>query len=228
MLDQPTISPRGRLQNRPRLDFQEHLAALEANGLLVRIDRPSTRIPSCIRWCAGSSSAASPEDERRAFLFTNVVDSKGRRYDIPVAVGALAASPRIYALGMGQPVEEIGRGLARAIAHPIPPIWRQCAAAARRWCSRARHLRGPDGGLDAPAGAGVDAGLRFRALSHGDAVRHPRSRQRHPEHGHLSRSAEGIGPARGAHGGASTRAAPAAICTGSSTASARSRCRSRS
>ena len=42
-----------------------------------------------------------PEDKRRAFLFTNVTDAKGRRYDMPVVVGALAASPEIYALGMG-------------------------------------------------------------------------------------------------------------------------------
>ena len=49
-----------------------------------------------------------PEDERRAFLFTNVTDAKGRKYDMPVVVGALAASPEIYAIGMGRKVEEIG------------------------------------------------------------------------------------------------------------------------
>ena len=52
------------------------------------------------------------------------------------------------------------------------------------------------------AGAGVDAGLRCRALSHRDAVHHPRSRQRHPEHGHVPGGPEGDRPARGAHGGA--------------------------
>jgi UbiD family decarboxylase len=38
-----------------------------------------------------------------------------------VAVGALAASPRIYALGMGRAVTEIGAAWSAAIAHPIPP-----------------------------------------------------------------------------------------------------------
>jgi len=52
----------------------------------------------------------------------HVVDSAGRRYDIPVAVGALAASPRIYAVGMGRPVEEIESAWLRAIANPIAPI----------------------------------------------------------------------------------------------------------
>ena len=63
-----------------------------------------------------------PEDKRRAFLFTNVIDAKGRNYDMPVVVGALAASPEIYALGMGRPVEEIGEAWMEAIAHPIPPV----------------------------------------------------------------------------------------------------------
>ena len=63
-----------------------------------------------------------PEDDRRAFLFTNVIDSKGRKYDMPVVVGALASSPAIYALGMGRPVEEIGEAWMEAIAHPIPPV----------------------------------------------------------------------------------------------------------
>src|SRR6516165_4993371 len=81
----------------PPLDFQSHLATLEAQGLLVRVDRPidkDTELHPLVRWQFQGGLA---EDQRRAFLFTNVIDSSGRRYDIPVAVGALAASPRIYA-----------------------------------------------------------------------------------------------------------------------------------
>ena len=107
---------------RPRLDFQEHLADLEANGLLVRIDRPinkDTELHPLVRW---QFLGGVPEDKRRAFLFTNVTDAKGRRYDIPVVVGALAASPEIYAIGMGQPVDEIGAAWMRAIANPIAPV----------------------------------------------------------------------------------------------------------
>jgi UbiD family decarboxylase len=51
-----------------------------------------------------------------------VVDAKGRKYDIPVVVGALASSPQIYALGMGRKVEEIGEAWMAAIANPIAPI----------------------------------------------------------------------------------------------------------
>src|ERR1700682_3441368 len=122
MLDQPKPSQRARLQDRPRLDFQDHLADLEAEGLLVRIDRPinkDTELHPLVRW---QFLGGVPEDKRRAFLFSNVTDAKGRRYDIPVVVGALAASPDIYAIGMGQPVAEIGEAWMRAIANPIAPV----------------------------------------------------------------------------------------------------------
>ena len=106
----------------PPLDFQSHLAALEAQGLLVRVDRPinkDTELHPLVRW---QFQGGLKEEQRRAFLFTNVIDSSGRRYDIPVAVGALAASPRIYAVGMGRPVEEIEAAWTRALANPIPPV----------------------------------------------------------------------------------------------------------
>src|SRR5262252_6824401 len=106
----------------PPHDFQAHLANLEANGLLTRVDRPinkDTELHPLVRWQFQGGLA---EDERRAFLFTNVIDSSGRRYGIPVAVGALAASPRIYAIGIGRPVDEIEAAWVRAIANPIPPM----------------------------------------------------------------------------------------------------------
>src|SRR6266478_4530855 len=106
----------------PPLDFQSHLAALEAQGLLVRVDRPinkDTELHPLVRW---QFQGGLKEEQRRTFLFTNVIDSSGRRYDIPVAVGALAASPRIYAVGMGRPVDEIEAAWVRAIANPIAPV----------------------------------------------------------------------------------------------------------
>src|SRR5262249_27952230 len=121
MLDQPKTSQQARSQERPRLDFQDHLADLEAQGLLVRIDRPinkDTELHPLVRW---QFLGGVPESKRRAFLFTHVTDAKGRRYDIPVVVGALAASPEIYAIGMGQPVEQIREGWSHAIDHPIAP-----------------------------------------------------------------------------------------------------------
>ncbi|MGA7520630.1 MAG: UbiD family decarboxylase [Pseudolabrys sp.] len=106
----------------PPLDFQHHLRLLEERGLLTRIDRvidKDSELHPLVRWQFQGGLA---EEQRRAFLFTNVVDGSGRRYDIPVAVGALGASPAIYAVGMGKPVDDIGDAWTRAIAAPITPV----------------------------------------------------------------------------------------------------------
>jgi UbiD family decarboxylase len=105
----------------PPADLQEHLARLEAAGLVVTIDKPidkDTELHPLVRL---QFLGGIPEDERKAFLFTNVVDAKGKRYDMPVLLGALSASPRIYAMGMARSVSEIGDAWVSAIANPIPP-----------------------------------------------------------------------------------------------------------
>src|SRR3954468_23286864 len=124
MLDRPADAQRATAKSKtgPRLDFQEHLADLDAKGLLVRIDGPinkDTELHPLVRW---QFLGGVPENERRAFLFTNVTDAKGRRYDMPVVVGALAASPEIYSIGMGRPVEEIGHAWIAAIGNPVAPV----------------------------------------------------------------------------------------------------------
>ena len=106
----------------PPRDFQEHLRLLDEKGLLTRIERAIDKdreLHPLVRWQFQGGLA---EDQRRAFLFTNVVDGAGRHYDIPVAVGALAASPVIYAAGMGKPVADIGKAWTQAVANPIPPV----------------------------------------------------------------------------------------------------------
>jgi 4-hydroxy-3-polyprenylbenzoate decarboxylase len=130
----------------PPLDFQQHLAALEAQGLLVRIERPidkDTQLHPLVRW---QFIGGIPQEERRAFLFTNVVDAKGRRYDIPVAVGALASSARIYAAGMGKPVDAIGATWMNAIAHPVQPV-EVGSPACQEVVIQGAALKEPGGGL---------------------------------------------------------------------------------
>jgi 4-hydroxy-3-polyprenylbenzoate decarboxylase len=146
MLDQPAPSRVKQQKAGPPLDFQEHLARLEVEGLLVRVERPinkDTELHPLVRW---QFQGGLSEDERRAFLFTNVTDSDGRRYDVPVAIGALAASARIYAIGMGRPVEEIGSAWLNAIAHPIAPV-EVSAAPCQDVVISDDALRRPDGGL---------------------------------------------------------------------------------
>ena len=135
-----------RLSRTPS-DFQEHLANLEAAGLLVRVDREvnkDTELHPLVRWQFQGGLA---EEERRAFLFTNVVGSDGRRYDMPVVAGALSASAQIYALGMGRAVEEIGRAWTEAIAHPLPPVAAAGPAPCQDVVIRGSDLHGLGNGL---------------------------------------------------------------------------------
>ena len=146
MLDKRATQPAGAKSSGSPLDLQEHLRRLEAEGLLLRIDRAidkDSELHPLVRWQFQGGLA---EDARRAFLFTNVVDGEGRRYDVPVAVGALAASARIYAIGMGRPVEEIGDAWMQAIANPITPVV-VSAAPCREVVITGDALRQPDGGL---------------------------------------------------------------------------------
>ena len=102
-------------------DLHEHLEALEREGLLVTIDRPidkDAELHPLVRW---QFVGGLPEAERKAFLFTRVIDGRGRTYAMPVVVGAIAANRAIYSLGMGVPVEEIGARWDHAIANPRTP-----------------------------------------------------------------------------------------------------------
>src|SRR6516164_6501214 len=129
-------------------DFQEHLALLEQKGLVVRVDRPinkDTELHPLARW---QFQGALSEDKRRAFLFTDVVGSDGRKFDMPVVVGGLAASPEIYALGMGVTVDEIGPAWLKAIQNPIPPVTVN-GAACQEVVIQGDALKRPGGGLAA-------------------------------------------------------------------------------
>jgi len=146
MLDQPDKRQSAAKVDGPALDFQEHLKLLEAKGLLTRIDRPidkDTELHTLMRW---QFVGGLPEEQRRAFLFSNVIDGGGRKYDMPVVVGALSANPQIYAVGMGRPVEEIGQAWLDAVATPIPPV-RSKVAPCQEVVIKGDDLRKPDGGL---------------------------------------------------------------------------------
>jgi 4-hydroxy-3-polyprenylbenzoate decarboxylase len=121
-MDMPTRSRRGEAApERSYPDLHDHIAALDKAGLLVTIDRAidkDTELHPLVRWQFRGGIA---EKDRKAFLFRNVVDSKGRKYDIPVAVGVIAANREIYSIGMGCPIDQINEAWTRAVAHPIKP-----------------------------------------------------------------------------------------------------------
>jgi len=130
-------------------DLGEHLETLAAKGLLQTIDRAinkDTEMHPLVRW---QYRGGIHEAARKAFLFTNVTDSKGRNYpDARVAIGALAGSPGIYAIGMNRAVEDIGAAWLDAIANPISP--REVAdAPCQEVVIAGELLKGEGNGLDA-------------------------------------------------------------------------------
>jgi len=102
-------------------DLHAHLEALKAQGLLLTIDEPidkDAELHAFVRW---QFVGGIEEAERKAFLFTNIVNAHGRKYAMPVVVGAIAANRAIYSIGMGVPVEEIQAKWDYALAHPVQP-----------------------------------------------------------------------------------------------------------
>lgn len=135
-------------EQRGYADFQEHVRSLEAAGLLVTIDQPinkDTEMHPLVRW---QFRGGIPEPERKAFLFTNVTDSRGRKYDIPVVIGALAANATIYSIGMGVDIDAISKTWSRAIQNPIPPRT-VATGSCQEVVMTGKELEGEGNGLDA-------------------------------------------------------------------------------
>ncbi len=104
-----------------RKDLRDQIAALEAHQKLIRIKREinkDTELMPLVRW----QFRGLPMEERKAFLFEKVVDSKGKRYPMPVLVGAHAGSREIYAISMDCAPDGIMEKWGAALSHPIAPV----------------------------------------------------------------------------------------------------------
>ena len=102
-------------------DVREHLKALEERGKLVRVTKrinKDTELMPLVRW----QFRGLEERQRKAFLFKNVIDTKGKRYSMPVTVGSLAASTEIYSIGLKCEPDEIHERWTQAQMHPIEPV----------------------------------------------------------------------------------------------------------
>jgi len=102
-------------------DLHDHIRAIDEAGLLIRVERPinkDTEMHPLVRWQFRGGIA---EKDRKAFLFTNVHDAKGRKYDIPVLVGGLAANREIYRIGIGCEFSEMDARWIHAINNPVAP-----------------------------------------------------------------------------------------------------------
>lgn len=101
--------------------LSEYVQVLEREGLLIRIKKAinkDTEMHPLVRW----QFRGLEEEQRKAFLFENIYDAKGKQYDIPVLIGGLAASQKIYALGLMCKESEVEEMWLQALEKPIDPV----------------------------------------------------------------------------------------------------------
>ncbi len=99
-------------------DLREFVAFLESKDKLYRIRREinkDTELHPLVRW----QFRGLKEEQRRAFIFENVVDIKGKKYSIPVLVACHAPSREVYAMGLQCEVGEIYERWVQGERHPI-------------------------------------------------------------------------------------------------------------
>jgi UbiD family decarboxylase len=105
----------------PYNDLRDYLRELESRDLLQRITErvnKDTELVPLVRL----QFRGLPEDERRAFVFDDVTDSRGRQFDASVAIGTFAASRRVYAAALGvERADQAGPVWQRALSTPIEP-----------------------------------------------------------------------------------------------------------
>src|SRR4030081_1630502 len=102
-------------------DLHEHVLRFERTSQQNVMAEPinkDTEMHPLVRW---QYRGGIPEPDRKAFLFTQPSDSKGRRFDIAVLVAGLAANRDVYRIGFGKPLDQIGPTWVKAIADPVPP-----------------------------------------------------------------------------------------------------------
>jgi 4-hydroxy-3-polyprenylbenzoate decarboxylase len=105
---------------KPYQDLREFIQALEEQGKLFRIQKEinkDTELQPLVRW----QFRGLKEENRKAFLFQNVTDSKGGKYQGSVLVGGLAGSASIYCLGLKCKAEEVADRWLYAMEHCLEP-----------------------------------------------------------------------------------------------------------
>lgn len=101
-------------------DLREYIQALEHEGQLVRVKRQINKDTELIPFVR-LQYMGLPEEQRKAFVFENIVDVRGKEYTSPVAVCALAGSDKIFSIGMMSLPEEIVEKLSQAALKPHGP-----------------------------------------------------------------------------------------------------------
>ena len=102
-------------------DFRDYLGELDRRGKLYRwtraVNKDTELMPLMRLQYRGIT-----DEQRRAFLYENVTDSRGRRHGIRVATGMYGSSREIAALGLGcEEPPEIFEKWRHALSKPLEP-----------------------------------------------------------------------------------------------------------
>jgi UbiD family decarboxylase len=101
-------------------DLRDYLKRLEENNKLWRIEaeiNKDTELHPLARW----QFRGLEEKDRRGFLFDNVTDIGGKKYQGRVATAVIGASKEVYALGIQCKTADIHARWVSALKSPIPP-----------------------------------------------------------------------------------------------------------
>src|SRR5919202_3732887 len=101
-------------------DLREYLDALECAGKLRCVHREINKdaeLHPLVKW----QFRGLDEDQRTGFLFENLTDLAGRRYEARVASAVLAPSREVYGLGLQCPPDQIFERWQEAYRNPIEP-----------------------------------------------------------------------------------------------------------
>jgi 4-hydroxy-3-polyprenylbenzoate decarboxylase len=130
-------------------DLRDFISLLEETGKLHRISasiEKNTELMPLVRW----QYQGLPDSQRKAFLFENVTDPRGKNYDCRVAVGALGASRSIYKMALGLEEKsgpgEVAELWNRALSQPIAPRLVKTGPV-KEVILQGRDMSRPDGGL---------------------------------------------------------------------------------
>ena len=104
----------------PYRDLRDYLAELESSNLLFRVSEPVNKDTEMMA-LTRLQFRGLPENERKAFWFDNVYDSRGRQFDAEVVMGTFASSREVYAKAVAGDLENLGAIWQRALSQPVEP-----------------------------------------------------------------------------------------------------------
>lgn len=101
--------------------LREYVQELDRTGHLVKVTVPVNKDTVLVPMVKLQERSTLPEEKYQLYLFTNVFDSRGRKYSMPVLYGPHDLSTGFSAIGLKCPEKEVSKRVAEAIKHPLKP-----------------------------------------------------------------------------------------------------------